>query len=216
MLEKELPKKISVFPLSNAIFFPRTILPLNIFEKRYLQMVSDSMKENKLFGMVQPKIQKNKNMGLYKVGCLGKIISFNETKDNRFIIALSGITRFKITEEVNNNKLYREFIVDYSEYLKDLKKNEIEEKKYEKNKEKNSLLRKIELFFNKMDCYVELKEFKKLSFDQLISTISMVSPFSIEEKQKLIETIEIEDKFKALDDIINFNLLDTQNNKTIQ
>ena len=129
MLEKELPKKISVFPLSNAIFFPRTILPLNIFEKRYLQMVSDSMKENKLFGMVQPKIQKNKNMGLYKVGCLGKIISFNETKDNRFIIALSGITRFKITEEVNNNKLYREFIVDYSEYLKDLKKNEIEEKK---------------------------------------------------------------------------------------
>tara|TARA_B100000965_G_C19489888_1_gene712522 strand:- start:470 stop:1108 length:639 start_codon:yes stop_codon:yes gene_type:complete len=212
MLEKELPKKISVFPLSNAIFFPRTILPLNIFEKRYLQMVSDSMKENKLFGMVQPKIQKNKNMGLYKVGCLGKIISFNETKDNRFIIALSGITRFKITEEVNNNKLYREFIVDYSEYLKDLKKNEIEEKKYEKN----NLLKKVELLFNKMDCYVELKEFKKLSFDQLISTISMVSPFSIEEKQKLIETIEIEDKFKALDDIINFNLLDTQNNKTIQ
>ena len=212
MLEKELPKKISVFPLSNAIFFPRTVLPLNIFEKRYLQMVSDSMKENKLFGMVQPKIQKNKNMGLYKVGCLGKIISFNETKDNRFIIALSGITRFKITEEVNNNKLYREFIVDYSEYLKDLKKNEIEEKKYEKN----NLLKKVELLFNKMDCYVELKEFKKLSFDQLISTISMVSPFSIEEKQKLIETIEIEDKFKALDDIINFNLLDTQNNKTIQ
>ena len=212
MLEKELPKKISVFPLSNAIFFPRTILPLNIFEKRYLQMVSDSMKENKLFGMVQPKIQKNKNMGLYKVGCLGKIISFNETKDNRFIIALSGITRFKITEEVNNNKLYREFIVDYSEYLKDLKKNEIEEKKYEKN----SLLKKVELLFNKMDCYVELKEFKKLSFDQLISTICMISPFSIEEKQKLIETIETEEKFKALDDIINFNLLNTQSNKTIQ
>ena len=212
MLEKELPKKISVFPLSNAIFFPRTILPLNIFEKRYLQMVSDSMKENKLFGMVQPKIQKNKNMGLYKVGCLGKIISFNETKDNRFIIALSGITRFKITEEVNNNKLYREFIVDYSEYLKDLKKNEIEEKKYEKN----NLLKKVELLFNKMDCYVELKEFKKLSLDQLINTISMVSPFSVEEKQKLIETIEVEDKFKTLDDIINFNLLDTQNIKTIQ
>ena len=209
---RSFPNIIPVFPLSGVIYFPKTNLPLNIFEKRYLQMVSDSMKENKLFGMVQPKIQKNKNMGLYKVGCLGKIISFNETKDNRFIIALSGITRFKITEEVNNNKLYREFIVDYSEYLKDLKKNEIEEKKYEKN----NLLKKVELLFNKMDCYVELKEFKKLSFDQLISTISMVSPFSIEEKQKLIETIEIEDKFKALDDIINFNLLDTQNNKTIQ
>jgi len=212
MIESELPKKISVFPLSNAIFFPRTVLPLNIFEKRYIQMVSDSMKENKLFGMIQPKIKKNKNIELYKVGCLGKIISFNETKDNRFIIALSGITRFKILEEVNNNKLYREFIVDYSEYSKDLKKSET----IEKNNQKNNLLKKVELLFNKMDCYVELKEFKKLSLDQLISTISMVSPFSIGEKQKLIETIEVEDKFKTLDDIINFNLLDTQNNKTIQ
>ena len=212
MLETELPKKISVFPLSNAIFFPRTVLPLNIFEKRYIQMVSDSMKENKLFGMIQPKIKKNNNIELYKVGCLGKIISFNETKDNRFIIALSGITRFKILDEVNNDKLYREFIVDYSEYTKDLKKIGTIEKK----DQKNNLLKKDELLFNKMDCYVELKEFKKLSLDQLISTISMVSPFSIEEKQKLIETIEVEDKFKTLDDIINFNLLDTQNNKTIQ
>ena len=207
-----LPKEISVFPLSDVVFFPKTVLPLNIFEKRYIQMVSDSMKENKLFGMIQPKIKKNKNIELYKVGCLGKIISFNETKDNRFIIALSGITRFKILEEVNNNKLYREFIVDYSEYSKDLKKSET----IEKNNQKNNLLKKVELLFNKMDCYVELKEFKKLSLDQLISTISMVSPFSIGEKQKLIETIEVEDKFKTLDDIINFNLLDTQNNKTIQ
>jgi len=102
--------------------------------------------------------------------------------------------------------------VDYSEYTKDLKKIETIEKK----DQKNNLLKKVELLFNKMDCYVELKEFKKLSLDQLISTISMVSPFSIEEKQKLIETIEVEDKFKTLDDIINFNLLDTQNNKTIQ
>ena len=212
MLETELPKKISVFPLSNAIFFPRTVLPLNIFEKRYIQMVSDSMKENKLFGMIQPKIKKNNNIELYKVGCLGKIISFNETKDNRFIIALSGITRFKILDEVNNDKLYREFIVDNSEYTKDLKKIGTIEKK----DQKNNLLKKVELLFNKMDCYVELKEFKKLSLDQLISTISMVYPFSIEEKQKLIDTIEVEDKFKTLDDIINFNLLDTQNNKTIQ
>ena len=212
MFEPELPQKISVFPLSNAIFFPRTVLPLNIFEKRYIQMVSDSMKENKLFGMIQPKIKKNNNIELYKVGCLGKIISFNETKDNRFIIALSGITRFKILDEVNNDKLYREFIVDNSEYTKDLKKIGTIEKK----DQKNNLLKKVELLFNKMDCYVELKEFKKLSLDQLISTISMVSPFSIEEKQKLIETIEVEDKFKTLDDIINFNLLDTQNNKTIQ
>jgi len=212
MIEKELPKKISVFPLSNAIFFPKTILPLNIFEKRYLQMVGDCMKEEKIFGMIQPKTKKNKNSDLYKVGCLGKIISFNETQDNRCIIALSGIIRFKIIEELKNNKLYREFIVDYSDYLNDLKNNDV----VEKNKEKNNLLRKIELFFNKMDCYVELKEFKKLSFDQLVSTICMVSPFSVEEKQKLIEIVKPEDKFKTLDSIINFNLLNAQSNKTIQ
>ena len=212
MLETKLPKKISVFPLSNAIFFPRTVLPLNIFEKRYIQMVSDSMKENKVFGMVQPKAKRNKNIELYKVGCLGKIISFNETKDNRFIIALSGITRFKILNEVNNDKLYREFIVDYSEYSKDLKKTET----IEKNSQKNTLLKKVELLFNKMDCYVELKEFKKLSLDQLINTISMVSPFSVEEKQKLIETVEIRDKIKILDEIISFNLLDFEENKTVQ
>ncbi len=212
MIESELPKKISVFPLSNAIFFPRTILPLNIFEKRYLQMVNDCMKDKKIFGMIQPMTRKNKNSELYKVGCLGKIISFNETQDSRYVIALSGIIRFKIVEETKNNKLYREFTVDYSQYLNDLKKNEI----VEKNNEKNILLKKVELFFNKMDCYVELKEFKKLSFDQLISTICMVSPFSVEEKQKLIETVGTNEKFKILEDIINFNLLNTQNNKTIQ
>ena len=102
MIENELPKKISVFPLSNAIFFPKTILPLNIFEKRYLQMVGDCMKEEKIFGMIQPKTKKNKNSDLYKVGCLGKIISFNETQDNRCIIALSGIIRFKVMEELKN------------------------------------------------------------------------------------------------------------------
>ncbi len=212
MLEKELPKKISVFPLTNAIFFPKTILPLNIFEERYLQMVNDSMSNNKLFGMVQPKTKKNKNTELYSVGCLGKIISFNKTNDSRFIIALSGITRFKILQEVKNDKLYREFIVDYSVYSKDLKKNEIIEKK----NEKNILLKKVNLLFSKMNCYVELEEFKKLSFDQLVSTIAMVSPFSTEEKQKLVETIEVQDKFKTLDNIINFNLLDTYNNNTIQ
>ena len=214
MTKQNFPDYIPIFPLSNAVFFPKTILPLNIFEDRYIQLVNDCMQENRLFGMVQPKSKIGKKPEVYKVGCLGKIISFNETKDNRFIIALSGITRFKILEEVNNDKLYREFIVDYSEYSKDLKKEEI----IEKNNEKNNLLKKVELLFNKMDCYVELKEFKKLSLDQLISTISMVSPFSIEEKQKLIETIKLEDKIKILEEIINFNLLDNINNevKTFQ
>ena len=86
-----LPNEIAVFPLSNAVFFPRTILPLNIFEERYVQLINDCMKGDRLFGMVQPKLKK-KNTEVYSIGCLGKIISFNEVADKRFIISLSGLT----------------------------------------------------------------------------------------------------------------------------
>ena len=117
---KELPKNISVFPLANAVFFPRTILPLNIFEDRYIQLVNDCMKGERMFGMVQPKNRKSKIPEVYEVGCLGKIVSFNETTDNRFIISLSGIIRFRIKNELKKENLYRKFNVDYSEFLNDL------------------------------------------------------------------------------------------------
>ena len=90
MKKENLPNKIAVFPLSNAIFFPRTILPLNIFEDRYLQLVDDCMKGNRMFGMVQPRKSVGSSPEVYSVGCLGKIISFNETADKRFIITLLG------------------------------------------------------------------------------------------------------------------------------
>ena len=109
MIKNNLPNKISIFPLSNAIFFPQTVLPLNIFEDRYIQLVNDCMKENKMFGMVQPKTKIGRSPEVYNVGCLGKIISFNETTDNRFIISLSGIIRFRIKEELSEEKSYRKF-----------------------------------------------------------------------------------------------------------
>ena len=120
MLKSNLPKKISIFPLSGVIFFPKTILPLNIFEDRYIQLVNDCMEGNRLFGMVQPKIKTSSKPEVYKVGCLGKIISFDETSDKRFIINLSGVTRFKIEKELETEKLYREFQVDYSDFIYDL------------------------------------------------------------------------------------------------
>ena len=100
MIEKDLPRNIAIFPLSNAVFFPRTVLPLNIFEDRYIQLINDCMKEQRLFGMVQPKSQNKKIPEVYDVGCLGKIVSFNETQDNRFVISLSGLIRFKIEKEI--------------------------------------------------------------------------------------------------------------------
>jgi len=212
MKKEELPNKISVFPLSNAIFFPRTILPLNIFENRYLQLVNDCMKGNRMFGMVQPRNSASMSPEVYSVGCLGKIISFNETTNKRFIITLLGLTRFKIKKELQKEKLYRSFEVEYSEFLDDL-----QIKKYETfSSEKKNLLNKIQVFFEKINYPVKYSELSKLDLDELISNVSMISPFSIEEKQKLIETKNINNKIKVLNEVINFNLLSFGENKTIQ
>ena len=212
MNKEDLPNIISIFPLSNAIFFPRTILPLNIFEDRYLQLVDDCMKGNRMFGMVQPRNRTDLSPEVYNVGCLGKIISFNETLDKRFIISLAGLTRFRIKKELKKEKLYRSFEVDYSEFLNDL-----EIKKDESFiLEKKNLLKIIQFFFEKINYPVKYNELSKLDLDELISNVSMISPFSIEEKQKLIETKKIDNKIKVLSEIINFNLVDYEGSKTIQ
>jgi uncharacterized protein len=212
MKKNKFPNKIAIFPLSNAIFFPRTILPLNIFEDRYIQLINDCMKEDRMFGMVQPKNKTGVLPDVYNIGCLGKIISFNETDDKRFIISLSGIIRFRIINELKKEKLYRNFEVDYSEFLTDLK----DKKDQMLNDDKKNLSNKIRIYFQKINYPIDYNELIKLNLDQLISTTSMISPFTTEEKQKLIETVNINDKIKILDEIISFNLADFQENKTVQ
>jgi len=209
---KDLPKKISIFPLSNAIFFPKTILPLNIFEERYIKLVEDCMKDQRLFGMVQPKVNKKTKSEVYKVGCLGKVISFNETEDKKYFINLSGVIRFRIKEELKTKKLYREFEVDYSDFINDLKENNNEKNNYAIQ----NLLDKTKLLFKKKNYLLEWKELEKLNLDLMINTICMITPFSVEEKQLLIETNKVQDKLVILDKIINTNLLDNLENKTIQ
>jgi len=200
MKQKDLPTKIAVFPLSNAIFFPKTILPLNIFEKKYVQMVNDCMIENKLLGMVQPKIKKGSNMSVYSVGCLGKIINFNEVSDNMFLISLSGIIRFKIQKELKTEKLYRKFKVDYADFFDDL-----EQSKEEQTDTKKNLIKKIKVFLRNKNYEIQFDKLEKLHFEQLLSTICMLGPFSEAEKQKLMETIKIKDKIKVLEELISFN-----------
>ena len=123
MKKEDLPNKIPVFPLSNFILFPRTSVPLNIFEPRYVDMINDSMKSNKFIGMIQPKnfkVSDKINPELYEVGCLGKITGFNEVKENQFLIQLKGIIRFKIYKETISNKKYRECEVKFDNYYDDL------------------------------------------------------------------------------------------------
>ena len=104
------PNSLPVFPLSGVIFFPKTNLPLNIFEQRYLNLVNDAYNKDKFMGMVQ--CQKG-GKNVYQVGCLGKISDYKKSKDGRILINLTGISRFKIQEEIYNKKLYREFKVEY-------------------------------------------------------------------------------------------------------
>ena len=118
--DNNLPEIIPIFPLSNFIIFPKTTVPLNIFEPRYIQMIDDSMKSHRLIGMIQPKRSGElKKPDLYQVGCIGKITSFNETEDGRYLIIINGVTRFNIKEEINSEKLYRLCKVSYQDYLYD-------------------------------------------------------------------------------------------------
>jgi len=209
---KQLPKTISIFPLSNFIFFPQTTVPLNVFEPRYIQMVDDAMKEDRIIGMVQPKKTNQTIPILYNVGCAGKITSFNETEDGRYVIVLDGISRFKILEELNNDKLYRECKVNFDKFSNDIN-NQKEEIKFS---DLELIFKNLKSLFNKQGYTINWKELEKRSLDQTINTLSMASPFSLEEKQVLLETINLNERKLKLEEILKTYTLDNFSNKTLQ
>ena len=206
-MNNKFPDQIPIFPLSGVIYFPKTNLPLNIFEQRYLDLVNDVIKKDKLMGMIQPK---KKDQEVYKIGCLGKISDFQKSDDGRILINLTGLTRFEVLEEKENSKLYREFKVNYEKFILDLKP-----KKEEINVE--PLMKKVKIFFKNSGMMLNWKEFEKLDNGQKINTLSMIAPITNEEKQKLLESISLEEKIKVLTNIIYFYLHGINlNNQTIQ
>ena len=201
------PDIIPVFPLNGVIYFPKTNLPLNIFEQRYLNLVNDAYNKNKLMGMVQSKKENNL---VYKIGCLGKISDYQKSKDGRVLINLTGITRFKILEEMTNDKLYREFKVSYKNFETDLSIESTEIKI-------DNLMEKAKIFFKRNGLLLNWKEFDKLSYNQKINTMAMISPVANEEKQKILEAVSLTEKVRTLENIINFYLHEVNfNNQTIQ
>ncbi len=213
MKKEDLPNILPVFPLSNFIIFPRTTVPLNIFEPRYIQMVDKSMQSNRIIGMIQPKkTGELKKPDLHKIGCAGKITSFNETEDGRYLIVLNGICRFKIIGEVNNKNLYRECEVQYDEFYEDLV-----EKSYEiKFSDLKLIFQNLKGLFKKQGYEINWKDIEKQSLDQTINTLSMASPFSLEEKQVLLESKDLTIRKEKLEEILNTYILDNFNNKTLQ
>ena len=209
----ELPKKISVFPLSNFIMFPETTVPLNIFEPRYLQMVNDSMKNNRMIGMIQPKKSGMlKKPDLYEVGCMGKITSFNETEDGRILIILNGVCRFKIISEIKTDKLYRECNVEYTDFSDDMsqKSNEVN------FNDLSIIMENMKKFFKKQGYIVNLKDLEKKNLSQTLNDLSMASPFSLEEKQILLESLNINIRKEKMEQILNNYIKDEFENTTLQ
>ena len=204
---KKFPNIIPVFPLSGVIYFPKTNLPLNIFEQRYLNLINDAYNKDKLMGMVQSKKENNR---VYEIGCLGKISDFQKSKDGRILINLTGISRFKILKEIPNDKLYREFQVDYESFVGDIENvhNKVDARE---------LMEKAKTFFKRNGLLLNWREFEKLDHAQKINTLSMIAPITNEEKQKILEAISLEDKIKTLESIISFYLYETsERNYTIQ
>ncbi len=209
----ELPKKIAVFPLSNFIIFPETTVPLNIFEPRYIEMINDTMNDSNMIGIIQPKKNPINSMPeLYEIGCIGKITNFNESNDGRYLIDLSGLSRFKIIKEIRNNKLYREYEISFNEFENDmiLKKEEINSSNLK------LIFNNMERLFEKKGYMLNWKEIKKQNLEQIINALSMTSPFSLEEKQALLEAKNFNLRKNKLEEILNTYVFDNFSNSTLQ
>tara|TARA_B100000787_G_scaffold56475_1_gene41106 strand:- start:601 stop:1245 length:645 start_codon:yes stop_codon:yes gene_type:complete len=214
MITKDtLPKIIPVFPLSNFIIFPHTTVPLNIFEARYVGMIRESIKTNKLIGLIQPK---NNNLNavpdLHQIGCLGKITSFKDMADGRYLIDLSGLIRFRITKELKNNKPYRECEINFDDYRSDLtiQKDEL------KFSDLKFIFKDLKSLFEKKGYIINWKSLETQNLTETINALAMASPFSLEEKQILLESQNLEMRKNKIAEILNTYTYDNFDNTTVQ
>ena len=211
---KNLPTNLPIFPLSNFIIFPKTTVPLNIFEPRYLDMVNDSMKSDKMIGMIQPKnsINKDNNPELHQVGCVGKITSFKETEDGRYLIELKGLTRFDKIEEIKSEKKYRILKVNYENFSQDLisRKDEI------KFSDLELIFKDLKALFEKKGFIINWKALEKQSLDETINALAMASPFTLEEKQILLEAENLDLRKNKIAEILKTYTFDIYENNTLQ
>ncbi len=211
---EELPKKIPVFPLSNFIIFPKTTVPLNIFEPRYIEMINDSLKTNKMIGMIQPKFTNYENSipNLYEVGCLGKISTFQETDDGRYLIELKGVIRFQKIKEIETMSKYRILEVDFKKYIEDLKP----EKEQIKFSDLEIIFKDLRSLFEKKGFIINWKALEKQRLDEIINALAMASPFSLEEKQILLEAKNLDFRKEKISEILKTYTHDIYDNTTLQ
>ena len=188
----DLPKKIPIFPLTGAVLFPKTQLPLNIFEPRYVQMLNAALATpHKLIGMIQPIAGSDNS--LKKVGCVGRVTSYNETDDHRYLITLNGIIRFEIENELDTTTQYRQVEVNYENFITDLKSEDVT------NVDRESLLKLIKKYLKNKSLLADWDIIQQTPTEQLINYSGVLVPFTPEEKQLLLEARTIMGRSRALE-----------------
>jgi hypothetical protein len=196
----DLPARIRVFPLGGAILLPRQVLPLNIFEPRYLAMTRDAMAGDRLIGIVQPKEDgRGGTPDLFQVGGLGRITRFSETGDGRFLIALSGLIRFRVTDELAVETPYRQVMADYAPFLSDW--NEPEPLAAAARVELEEALRR---YLDAQELSADWEAVKGADDESLVHTLAAVCPFDGLERQAMLEAIDLPTRAATLSALLSF------------
>ncbi len=195
------PTVIPIFPLPGALLLPRGRLPLNIFEPRYLVMIDDAMKtDSRLIGMIQPSgdTGSRKHKGLFSIGCAGRITTLSETDDGRYLIGLSGISRFRIQQEVEGFAPYRQAQVDWSDFILDTKT----PRENSEDFDREAFMSLVERYFRAKSLDTDWDAFGKASEETVVNALCMICPFTEQEKQALLEAEDLEERRKTLNTLL--------------
>ena len=205
IIYKELPGILPIFPLPGVIVLPNGNLPLNIFEPRYISMVEDALGKNRMIGMIQPNPGSQKDNGLYPIGCASKIVSFSETSDNRYLIELKGIIRFKIFKELDTIRGYRNIVPVWDNFKHDLSINS-------ESLKIDGLIELLKKYFKYNNISVDADELHKVPANQIISAIPQVCSFQNNEKQAILEAKTDKERAEVIISLLKMDLLDESEN----
>jgi len=210
--QADLPQTMAIFPLPGALLLPRGRLPLNIFEPRYLAMLDDTLKtDHRLIGMVQPYEESGTPPRLHQIGCAGRVTSLSETEDGRYLIVLTGVSRFRVTDEIDGFTPYRRVTPNWVDFTSDLGSSE-ELPAWDRD-EFLTLLRR---FFDIANLSSDWDSMKEADPEMLINSLSMMCPFALEEKQALLEAPRLSDRADTLTALLKFAIAEGGDQGAIQ
>jgi uncharacterized protein len=207
-----LPEILSIFPLTGVLLLPRGRLPLNIFEPRYLAMIRDALGGERLLGMVQPNDPQRDNVGqgalnppVYAIGCAGRITQFAETDDNRFLVTLTGISRFRIVDELPILSGYRRVVPDWQPFTRD------RETAVDLRFDRARLIRGLKDFFEQRKLSVDWSAIEKAPGEYLVTSLAMACPFAPSEKQALLEAVDLDERARLLTALVEMAAIEPAN-----